>query len=157
MKKFVYLFIVDDDDDDLDDDDEMCVHSDVWRRIYPHSDIYHPDSVNRARITAFSDHFNLLFLLIVNLIVYASPLCAPFLLFSSPPRSRLQLKQFLCVKMRRCIAWYMLYTARCPESHFTIRSASWLSVLCCVLCVDRLFFLTLFLTPLHTPIHTRFH
>jgi hypothetical protein len=86
MKKFVYLFIVDDDDDDddLDDDDEMCVHSDVWRRIYPHSDIYHPDSVNRARITAFSDHFNLLFLLIVNLIVYASPLCAPFLLFSSP-------------------------------------------------------------------------
>jgi len=64
----------------------------LYISTYPQSNIYHPDSVNRARITAFSDHFKLLFLLIVNLIVYASPLCAPFLLFSFLP-SRLQLKQ----------------------------------------------------------------
>jgi len=57
----------------------------LYISTYPQSNIYHPDSVNRARITAFSDHFKLLFLLIVNLIVYASPLCAPFLLFSFLP------------------------------------------------------------------------
>jgi len=67
----------------------------LYISTYPQSNIYHPDSVNRARITAFSDHFKLLFLLIVNLIVYASPLCAPFLSFSFLPSFQVATKTTL--------------------------------------------------------------
>lgn len=131
----------------------------LYISTYPQSNIYHPDSVNRARITAFSDHFKLLFLLIVNLIVYASPLCAPFLSFSFLPSFQVATKTTL---LSEYATLYWAIPARCKESHFTIRNVSWLSVLCyvmCCVCVDW-FFLShhsLSLSSLCTPIHTRFH
>jgi len=111
----------------------------LYISTYPQSNIYHPDSVNRARITAFSDHFKLLFLLIVNLIVYASPLCAPFLLFSFLPSFQVATKTTL---LSEYATLYWAIPARCKESHFTIRNVSWLSVLCyvmCCVCVDWFF------------------